>query len=501
MTSNTHSRQWRVSIVIAAIAIVASACSSATGKQTAPAPPTTSARPEGPAAEVTQELTGGQGTFIGEPAGTAIPSGYVQKEYLATGTATDYTAVGPLGADGRWTFQPSTSAPYRTRVLVRRPADPDSFSGTVVVEWLNVSGGVDADPDYSSLSEEIVRQGDIWVGVSAQLIGVEGGPVLVKAPGAGDVLGKGLKAIDPERYGTLTHPGDGYSFDIYTQVARAVREGGPVVGDVTPDHVLAIGESQSAIALTTYYDGVQPLAQVFDGFLAHSRGAGSLPLVGPGKYADIAGSISGSVSPIFRTDLAAPVLELQAESDVVGILNSVKVRQPDSDTFRLWEVAGTSHADAHLMGSNADLLDCGVAINNGPMHIVAKAALRALDTWVSTGQAPPVMPRLELTDPTTTPKISRDTDGIALGGIRTPPVDVPVEVLSGVAGPNPDVLCILLGSTTPMTPARLAALYPSSAAYTSSYAAATDAAIDSGVALAEDRAALLGFARPAKVAN
>ena len=88
-------------------------------------------------------------------------------------------------------------------MLVRAPADAETFSGTVIVEWLNVSGGVDADPEWASLREEIVRAGDAWVGVSAQRIGVEGGPVLVKVqdvPGA-EAAGKGLKAIDPARYG------------------------------------------------------------------------------------------------------------------------------------------------------------------------------------------------------------------------------------------------------------------------------------------------------------
>ncbi len=150
--------------------------------------------------------------------------GYVQHEYAAAGTATSYKATGPLTRDGRWRFAADATAPYRTRVLVRAPAQASKFSGTVVVEWLNVSGGIDADPDWTSLREEIVRAGDVWVGVSAQRIGVEGGPVLVKVSGPGtDAAGKGLKAIDPARYGTLSHPGDGFAFDIYTQVARAVR--------------------------------------------------------------------------------------------------------------------------------------------------------------------------------------------------------------------------------------------------------------------------------------
>src|SRR5262249_40390831 len=160
-------------------------------------------------------------------------------------------------------------------------------------------------------------------------------------------------------------PGDGYSFDIFTQVTRALLEGGPAVGGAKPEFVLAAGESQSAIALTTYYDGVQPLTLMFDGFLVHSRAAFSLPLVWPGEYAGLVGSLGGA-QPVLRDDLDAPVVELQTESDVTGILNSVAVRQPDSDRFRLWEVAGTSHADAHLLGSVAGSIDCGVPINNGP---------------------------------------------------------------------------------------------------------------------------------------
>mgnify|MGYP003528218858 CR=1 FL=1 len=48
--------------------------------------------------------------------------------------------------------------------------------------------------------------------------------------------------------------------------------------------------------------------------------------------------------------------------------------------------AGTAHADAHILGPTAASLDCGVPINDGPLHIVAKAALRALTTWLTTGE-------------------------------------------------------------------------------------------------------------------
>jgi hypothetical protein len=175
-------------------------------------------------------------------------------------------------------------------------------------------------------------------------------------------------------------------------------------------------------------------------------------------------------------------------------------RQPDNNHLRLWEVTGTSHADAHLLGANAKYINCSVPINNGPMHLVAKAALRALTNWMETGKAPVHAPRLEVT-PGAMPKVVRDSDGIAVGGIRTPPVDVPVATLSGVPGPNPSVICLLLGSTKPFTSTRLVQLYPTPAAYLRSYDADADATIKAGFVLAQDRAALLGFADPSAITD
>jgi alpha/beta hydrolase family protein len=497
-----------VAITAAVAALAVAGCSSGkTSSKSGESSTTTTAavkttsRPAGPAADLSTELTGGQGVNIGEATPPDLArDGYVQREYAASGTATAYKSTGPLTGDGNWTFVADSTAPYRTRVLVRSPENASKFSGTVVVEWLNVSGGVDADPEWSSTSEEIVRSGDAWVGVSAQRIGVEGGPVLTKVenvPGS-ENQGKGLKAIDPARYGSLQHPGDGYSFDIFTQVARAVRNGAGLNGP-KPQRLIAGGESQSAFALVTYFNGVQPLTQAFDGFFVHSRGAIGLPLVAPGKYADIAGAINGTPT-IFRTDQSAPIMDIQTETDVASILNSYAARQPDDAHFRLWEVAGTAHADAHLVGPNADLMNCGVPINNGPMHIVAKAALHALKTWLTTGQAPVTAPRIDVAaDPK--PEVRRDADGLALGGIRTPPVDVPVAALSGAPGPNPSTICLLLGSSKPFTAARLAQLYPSRADYQRRFEADTDATIKAGFVLAADRGALLGFAEPSRVAG
>lgn len=486
-------RHLAAPIAIVALALLASGCSGGSSSTRASGG-SVRVRPDGPAASFSAPLTGGSGPVLGAAVTAELrDAGYVEREMVASGTATSYTLT-DSPRDGHLTVAAADTAEYRTRVIVRAPADPARFDGTAIVEWLNVSGGIDAAPDYSSTSAEILRSGAMWVGVSAQRIGVEGGPVLVSVPGVSTDVGKGLKAIDPDRYGSLVHPGDGYAFDIYSQVARAVLAGGEPVGGLTPSMLLAVGESQSAIALTSYYDAFQPITELFDGFLIHSRASVGLPFVGPGQSADLAGGMR--TAPILvRDDLSTPVLEVQSEGDVAGVLDSLAVRQPDTASFRLWEVAGTAHADRYLLGPIADTADCGAPINDGPLHLVVSAALRALDTWARTGEAPPSAALLELA-PGTTAVLARDADGIAVGGVRTPSVDVPTQVLSGQPGPDPKILCLLLGSTLPMTAERLQALYPSNDAYDAAYRTAADQVIAAGFVLPEDRDALLASRRP-----
>ena len=149
-------------------------------------------------------------------------------------------------ANGRWSVTRSTSASYKTRLIVYRPSNPKKFNGTVVVEWLNVSVGSDTAPDWIGDHTELIRQGFAYVGVSAQAIGVNGGTAVL---GAGS---KGLAKTNPARYGTLHHPGDAYSYDIFSQAAQAIwhPRRTSVLGGLKPKALIADGESQSAFFLT-----------------------------------------------------------------------------------------------------------------------------------------------------------------------------------------------------------------------------------------------------------
>ena len=419
-------------------------------------------------------------------------NGYLEEEFFASGTARGYArpddaAAGGRGA-GQWADHCGPAVPFRTRVVVRRPADAGRFSGTLLVEWLNVSSGFEADPDWSFLHEEIFRAGHAYAAVSAQPLGITGGTSRVGFPGEFP----GLRASDPARYGTLDHPGDQYSFDIFGQIGQALRSGkgsARLLGGLVPASILAIGESQSAFYLTTYINAVHGPAPVFDGFFVHSRGAGAASLDGSG----LGDPGSATAGVLIRTDITVPVLVFQTEGDVVAPLAYWLARQPDTGRLRSWEVAGTAHADAYLIGPAAAMLGCDWRINEGPQRFVAQAALHALNRWVREGTPPPRAPVIELAGQHPA-VIARDLAGIAIGGIRTPAVDVPACTLSGQGPPGSGALGWLLGSTTPLDDAALLRLYGGRAGYLDAYARAADEAISRGFLLPAHRADLLAQA-------
>lgn len=469
----------------------------ATDEPAGPVPGADVARPT-----VSGPVTGGtQGQpFNAMPAELAERYDYVEEEYFIEGEATAYQPQGELGEDGRWAVTEADAAPYRTRIIVRRPADPDAFDGTVFVEWLNVTAGVDADPEFGLAHPELLAHGSAYVGVSAQAVSVVGGaPALpVEIPGVPPP--QPLREWDPERYGDLVHPGDPYSYDIFSQAAQAIRRPGDVdvLDGLDTRHVIGMGESQSGARMVTYVDAIHPLAGIYDGFLVHSRGGGGAPL-GEGGF------VLGEGVARIRDDLEEPVLQFITETDLFGVLGFYAARQDDTDALRTWEVAGTAHADQSILdygaemarevGGGVDLAaQCG-SINEGPQAQVLRAAIAALRTWVVDGEPPPSAPPLEVEGGA----IARDERGIALGGIRTPAVDAPVSVLTGEARPGRSVLCLLFGETRPFNAATLAGLYPTHQDYVDAVAESADAAVAIGFLLQADADDIVAAAEDAAV--
>lgn len=437
--------------------------------------------------------------------------GYQADEFFVEGTAASYKVAGEQAPDGRWTASPDASAAYRTRIVAVRPSDPARFNGAVVVEWLNVSGGADGAADWLMAHREMIRSGYAWIGVSAQRVGVEGGPSMALADGS-------LKKVAAERYGRLIHPGDAFAFDIFTQAGRLARNTGPakVLGPLKPRRLIAIGESQSAIYLTTYVNAVAPLSKAFDGYLIHSRFGPAARIDGASVFGAKRAAMPQSVR--LRTDLAAPVMVVLTESDVVGTATPGfwSARQPDSANLRTWELAGAAHADTYVLkvgGIDAPAtpvasiaeaytpsasffgVQLAKPINAAPQHhYVVEAALASLDRWIRTGKAPPSATPLQLTT-AQPPALVADKLGLGKGGVRSPWVDVPVARLSGAGNSGAGPIGPMFGRTETFDQATLDQLYPGGKTeYLQRFEASLDRTIAAGFLLPADRQEILALA-------
>ncbi len=438
---------------------------------------------------ITGPVNGGsQGWPFGAPPFDLAGRGYREDEFFLEGTATRYALAGARerGRNGRWDVAPVETAAFKTRFVVSRPIDPSDFNGAVLLSWNNVTAGFDTPV----VSEGKVREGYVVVGATVQRVAIDG-------VGANPT---GLTMWDPERYGSLSISSDDYSFDIFTQIARAVgrdRATTPLdpLGGLDVETVTAYGSSQAAARLATYVNAIHPIARAIDGLVLGLYFGSGVPLeVGTAVVdredpASIA-AITGGGSHLIRDDLDIPVMVVNSESETSSY---APVRQPDTDRFRFWEVAGASHAAAPDLRSLAarNERDFGVTmippeglneVSTGP---VTDAAFAAMRSWASGGGPPPSRPPIELTGEP--PAIVRDEDGIAKGGVRLPQVDVP----SGKGDFEDDDV---LGTYVAWSVEELRRRYGDRSGYLDRFAAAAQAAVDAGVLLPADRDALVADA-------
>jgi hypothetical protein len=312
-----------------------------------------------------------------------------------------------------------------------------------------------------------------------------------------------LKVWSQKRYGSLdvTHGGmvsnDDLSYDIMAQAAQAIRGPSAVkpLGELKTARIFATGHSQSAGRLGTYVNAVHPLQHVFDAVILHGGG---------GKV---------------RTDLDIPVWKLLSETDVQ---NQAVNRQPDTNRFRTWEVAGDSHVDFQFVSYSRQLSQRdgspvapgftpggagGRATNRGaaapaappaarsgnagncdkpsyshvPFYQVFDAAIDHLVVWVKDGKAPPSAPPIDVSSVGPPAVMARDTAGNALGGIRLATHAVPTAVNTGVnSGPG---FCRLNGSYEPFDAAAIKTLYPTHEGYVAKVKSVTEANLKAGYIL------------------
>ena len=368
--------------------------------------------------------------------------GYVEEEFFIEGVANQYdTTTGGTGTII------SSEHPYRTRIVVRRPMHRKRFNGVVILEWQNVTAGYELDAHWAPSWEHFIREGYVWVGVSAQLVGVHGFPPPRE--------NNGLIAWSPTRYHSLdltdggTVLDDSLCYDVFAQAAQAIKhpKGTNPLGKLRAKMVIAAGASQSAGRLSVYHNSIEPLHEIFDGYYLLVGGSG------------------------LRTDLDVKVFQYLSETDLgYGPTR----RMEDSDHFRSWEVTGSGHSSyvSDVYRTPLVLRDFGTepwptACDNPPFsrvrgyHVINRQ-YDLLVRWIKKGIAPPVAPKIEFTDDDP-PVMIRDGFGIAAGGIRLPEIDVPTALNSGMNSGS--TFCFLYGTHIPFDDETLSALYPSHGGY------------------------------------
>jgi len=421
--------------------------------------------------EVVGPITGARPPF-GVPRLDVSDRGYVVEEFQIAGTASAYVAADGAQhrVDGRWELEAAGTADYVTRLLVIRPSDPARFNGTVLLNWQNVSAGAEMRAPSGG---ELYDGGFAWVGVSAQEVGINGFPM-----GMDHRFGTRatpLKDHDPERYRPLFHPGDQGSFVIFHDAARVVGAGrhtavDPIAG-LAVERVVAVGGSQSAMRLVSYCNGLHAVDPIVDG-LVLGVWEGRAP-----RYEE--GSMPFGTMTRVRDDLSTPMIVVNSEFEATALANIGAV---DTDTFRIWEAAGTPHAPSPIRADDGGWTSNPLVL--APLH---EAALRAMQRWLTEGTPPAHQPRIQV-EPGRPAHVPRDEHGNAFGGIRLPEVAAPLREYRGIAfgtGRPP-----LMGSSRALAPDVVARLYPSQEAYAAQWCAAVDDLVSSGVLRAEDAAAM-----------
>lgn len=413
--------------------------------------------------------------------------GYVEEEYLVSGKANVYD-----WPDGGPAVVRTPDAPYTTRILVRRPANPHRFSGNVVVEMLNPSNLFDLNIGWALMHDQFMRRGDVWVGITAKPI---------------DVVA--LKTFNPQRYGSLsfanplplTDPGnctniqtvvdppalrsrtteDGLIWDIYSQVGAWLKSGA-ASNPLTYGHrhslvqeAYGFGYSQTGGYLIDYINAINPLVvksdgrPIYDGYLVGVAGGDFVGTVPINQCSPV--PVPDTQSQIHNAGV--PVIQVMSESDY---LFGIASRRPDGnsppDQYRHYEMAGAAHAtpdELEYSAAPADIIKSGRDVpasscdqgprSRFPSSIHFDAAMSNLNLWVRFGLKPP--PGRDINVMNGAPVL--DQFGNVTGGLRSPFVDVPTRTWFGSStGPG---FCFLVGHEVPFDPATLQTLYPTHGAY------------------------------------
>jgi hypothetical protein len=405
--------------------------------------------------------------------------GYVEEEFFVSGRANVYDWAANGGV-----IVKTPNAPYATRIMLRRPAAAQRFSGTVIVEIVNAARRYDFPFAWGVSHDFFMENGDAFVMITLAQGNLEG----LKAHDAARYASLSLANPTPEEACAVgraggppqTAPGEeGLQYDILAQAGallKAARPGGPLAGF----NVQRVYMTAYDGALPTYIAAVHSRVKlangrpIYDGYvlnrhpaLTRLRRCGAAPAANDPRQ-------------IIR-NLDVPLIRIIGQTD---ILTTYAQRREDSDApgdrYRLYEIAGGAHADAFFypyIPSVADLRKIGSpypflaswpfanqcepeqTMAKTPINTVAlDAAFANLTRWIRDGVPPPRAERLAIENSgTPQARVVLDTSGNAVGGVRTPYLDVPSATY--YTSSKGETFCPELGHTVAFDWARLNSLY------------------------------------------
>ena len=411
-----------------------------------------------------------------------LPAGFVEEEYIVSGTGRIYA----YDTEGEAAVKAS-GVPWVTRVLVRRPADPKAFSGWVFVEPMHPELGRPfawrASHDY------FARKGDAWVGITTtrNLI----------LYGDGDPLAR-LQRSDPERYAWLGFGPNGneggLNWDVIAAVGQAVKAG-KLTGPLRVNKTLIGGWSGSG-ALTLFFANTFHMRQrmpdggpIFDAVL----------LGEPGWYPRINAASGDLIAYDARQRpgmLDVPMISVNSSAPIeFGMPFRPRADSDDpKGRFRAYEVAGADHRGTREPTFTDPKLDCGAAASDFPLHRYYSLAVDHLKRWSDTGKAPPPSQPIAIDR---YGYVVTDASGNPVGGIRSPQLEVPVARYYQTHAAT-RIACRGGGRMEPFSPAELRRRYRDKAGYVARVKARTAELVRSDWLLPEDAAAAVAEAEAFK---
>jgi len=414
-------------------------------------------------------------------------AGYVEEEFIVSGSANVYN----WEADNSLTVK-TASAPYATRILVRRPASASRFSGNVIVEILHSARRFDWPMIWGYSRDFFMENGDAWVGISTPNVAA------------------GLKTFNPSRYAAISFANpsnapcapnaarseteEGLRWDAISQVAALLKsniQGRPLA----TLRVEAVFLTMQGGDLQTYINAIHPHAllasgkPVYDGYLLKSPAA-------PTRINQCAPAPAANDSRRALRKTNVPVVAVVAQGEVI---DARPYARSDSDAaddkLRVYEIAGAGHIDKTAYSGFPSFADQTAAVGSAqgtpdwpfnvtcdppiPMMAVPimtyafDAALASLEQWVRKGTPAPRAARIQIQNPDTPgAAVAVDAVGNGLGGVRNPYVDVPAAIFhTNSNGPG---VCREMGREAPLDRSRFQTAYPSAKAYTDAVSQSAD---------------------------